>query len=125
MFFFFSHTETNAPVAGELHSVGFSLSLFSYNHFIEEPAAASSFAIMSNPHPADLPDGCSLDYKLIQLERLKNSEKHPILMPSYISNRGMCGEDQLTDITTHFLNQWIQYCDFSIYVSSICATDTV
>lgn len=43
------------------------LAVLSDNHFIQEPAAASTFAIMSNPHPADVPDGYSLNYKLIQL----------------------------------------------------------
>lgn len=67
--FFCIHTEINAPVAGELYGVGLGLTLLSYNHFIQEPAAASTFAIVSDPHPAHLPDGHCLDYKLIQLQR--------------------------------------------------------
>lgn len=57
-----------SPVARKLHSVGLGLSVFSDDHLIKEPAAASAFAIMSNPHPADLADGNSFDYELIQLD---------------------------------------------------------
>lgn len=58
--------------------MGLGLSLLSYNHFTEEPAAASTFAIMSNPHSVDLPDRYCFNYKLIQLDiqetnRLSNS----------------------------------------------------
>lgn len=62
-----------APVARELYGLGLRLSLLSYNHFIKEPAAASTFAIMSNSHPADLPKVYCLNYELIHLERQKNT----------------------------------------------------
>lgn len=64
----------NKPVAGELYSVGFSLSFFSYDHFVKKPAAASAFTVVSNPDSADLPNGYCLDYKLIKLKR-QNREK--------------------------------------------------
>lgn len=44
-----------------------SLALLSYNHFVQEPAAASAFAIMSDSHPEDLPDRYRLNYELIEL----------------------------------------------------------
>lgn len=57
-----------SPVARKLHSVRLGLSVLSDDHLVQEPAAASAFAVMPNPHPPDLPDGYSLDYKLIQLD---------------------------------------------------------
>ena len=63
----------NKPVAGELDSIGLSLSLFSYNHFVKEPAAASTFTIVSDPDSADLPNGYCLDDKLIKLETQNSS----------------------------------------------------
>lgn len=57
-----------SPVARKLHSVGLGLSVLSDDHLIQEPAAASAFAVMSNPHPADLADSYSFDYELIQLD---------------------------------------------------------
>lgn len=47
--------------------MGLSLALLSHNYFVEEPATASAFAIVSNSHPDDLPDSYCLDYELIQL----------------------------------------------------------
>lgn len=57
-----------SPVARKLHSVGLGLSVLSDDHLIQEPAAASAFPIMSNPHPADLANGYCFEYKLIQLD---------------------------------------------------------
>lgn len=54
-----------------------SLAILSYNHFVQEPAAASAFAIMSDSHPEDLPDSYCLDYELIHL--VMNKEAYYIL----------------------------------------------
>lgn len=61
--------QNNAPVAGKFYSVSLCFSFFSHNHFVQKPSAASTFAVMSNPHPADLPNGHGLNYKLIHLEQ--------------------------------------------------------
>lgn len=63
------YVQDNVPVAGEFYSIGLCLSFFSHNHFVQKPSAASTFTIVSNPHPADLPDGHCLNYKLIHLEQ--------------------------------------------------------
>lgn len=47
--------------------MGLSLALLSNNHFVQEPAAASAFAVVSDSHPEDLPDSHRLDDELIQL----------------------------------------------------------
>lgn len=44
-----------------------SLAILSYNHFVQKPATASTFAVMSDSHPEDLPESYCLDYELIQL----------------------------------------------------------
>jgi len=75
MFCFWYNMETTAPVAGELYSMSLSLSFLSYNHFVKKPATTSTFTVVSNPHPADLPDGYCLDNELIQLEWKNNSNK--------------------------------------------------
>lgn len=55
-----------------------SLALLSYSHLVQEPAAASAFAIMSDSHPEDLPKSYCLDDELIQL--VMNKEAYFILI---------------------------------------------
>lgn len=55
-----------------------SLALLSYNHLVQEPAAASAFAIMSDSHPEDLPESYRLDDELIQL--VMNKQAYFILI---------------------------------------------
>lgn len=80
---FFSHSvfalrlSPNSPVAGERYSLGLSLSLLSNNHFIKEPPAASTSAVMSNPHPANLSEEHCLDYKLIHLTKTRKWKATP------------------------------------------------
>lgn len=54
-----------SPVARKLYSVRLCLSVLPDDHLVQEPAAASALAVVSDPDPADLPDGYSLDHKLI------------------------------------------------------------
>lgn len=99
--------------------MGLGLSLLSYNHFIEEPTAASTFAIMSNPHPTDLPEGYCLNYKLIQLV-IKQTTKQTVnnntfwcLLKLYVKQRNVW------QISWHiFLNQ--QHCGYCIFLIYYC-----
>lgn len=63
------------PVTGKLHIGGLWLALLSDQHFIQEPTTTSTPAVVTNPHPPEVPEWYSLYHKLICLRQSERENK--------------------------------------------------